>query len=231
MARFLLDLLSRSWDNFLKALGTTTLGFFVPTIISIIGIGIAGLLISIHRQGRQIALARWTKSVSKTVGGSTAIAIIVYGSIFGWNLLRTLETDHDSLMQLQSSEKPPARSESAIPGQQFNSPPKKTIVSAVVMKELRRLNTEGSVIGNEYALSVNDPKRKKAAVDKYSAWIAKSKTVLDVSVGSSFGTRFKNASPLMGGCPNLEVDDCVMWQDIVGRTYALTIMLSELQTD
>lgn len=97
MASFYWDLLGRTWQAFVGAFGNTTLGFVVPVIvIPVVGLVLV-FLVTLIREGR----AGVKTHLGKTFTLAAIVAIcgeaLVYGSIFGYWLLRTVYQYHQEL--------------------------------------------------------------------------------------------------------------------------------------
>jgi hypothetical protein len=227
---YFIDLLFRTTHYFLTTLGTSLLGFFIPAILSVAGITMT-LVRVFRRQGWAAVIAHWQRSLRKTFVVALAVGFAVYTPIFVWSLVSTIYNDHLENQNLRT-ENQRLRIQLGSPnsrnGNTSNPLPQSVVVSQSAISELRRLNAEGNIISLEYATKPN----KRAVQSKYAAWMTKTIDVLDTKINPSYGQRFKNATPYLGSCPTLgAVDDCTAWQDMVGKSYELEQILSELHTE
>src|ERR1035437_8853950 len=97
MASFYLDLVGRTWQGLVGALRDTTLGFGVPGHgLPVVGLAL-GVLVTRIREGR----AGVKTHLGKTFTLAAIVAIcgeaLVYGSIFGYWLFRTVYQYHQEL--------------------------------------------------------------------------------------------------------------------------------------
>jgi hypothetical protein len=90
------NLLSRSWDSFLHAMGTTGLGFFTPLVVFVLTV-LATLGVIVWKQGKDAMKQHWKQSAAITTGVTLAVMLVVYSPIFLWNVVKTVYSDHEGL--------------------------------------------------------------------------------------------------------------------------------------
>jgi hypothetical protein len=91
------NLLSRSWDAFLSAMGTTGLGFFTPVLVFALTV-IVTLLVIFFREGREKMIQHWRETAGITVVVTVLVMLVVYVPIFTWNVVKTVYRDHADLV-------------------------------------------------------------------------------------------------------------------------------------
>jgi len=94
----LYNLLSRTWLNFLRYLGTTGAGFITPILVALCTV-VGTLAVIGYLHGRQAMLKHWWENAAITAVVTTAVLLIVYGPIFGSELAETVYEDHENLVR------------------------------------------------------------------------------------------------------------------------------------
>lgn len=92
------NLLAQSWHSFRDSLGTTTLGFIAPLVVSVLSIVLT--LYSILRQhGKDAMLKHWKEDAKIAVRVTVIVTVLVYGPIlFYEGLVKSVFDDHQSLV-------------------------------------------------------------------------------------------------------------------------------------
>jgi hypothetical protein len=94
-----INLLHRSWHLFLIGQGTTALGFMSPYIVSFFAVIVAGLLV-LHVRGKSAMIQHWKQSLGIVFGAALIGNVLWFGSIFSWDLVKTVYEDHDALVSM-----------------------------------------------------------------------------------------------------------------------------------
>jgi hypothetical protein len=90
------NLLSRVWNSFLHAMGTTGLGFFTPLVV--LGLSVILTLIFIFfRDGKKKMKEHWEQTALVTTIVTLAVMMAVYSPILCWNLIKRVYSDHYDL--------------------------------------------------------------------------------------------------------------------------------------
>ncbi len=92
-----ISLAHRSWDAFITAIGSTTLGFTAPFVVPIIGFLLV-LLVAFTRQGRKGVGEHIKRTLTIAAFVGLTGGLIVYGSIFGWSVIKTIFVDHQAIV-------------------------------------------------------------------------------------------------------------------------------------
>jgi hypothetical protein len=93
-----INLLSHSWDSFRSALGTTTLGFIAPLVVSVVSI-LATLYYILRKHGKEAVLKHWKDDALIALRVTPIVTILVYGPIwFYQGLVKTVFNDHQILV-------------------------------------------------------------------------------------------------------------------------------------
>jgi hypothetical protein len=93
-----LNLLQKSWDSFLSALGTTGLGWWVQGIIWFFATEIATYLVVWITRGKAAMKDRAMQNFKIGLYAWLLVMVFVYVPIFGWNVVKTVYSDHQSLV-------------------------------------------------------------------------------------------------------------------------------------
>jgi hypothetical protein len=90
------NLLVRSWNSFREALGTTTLGFVAPLVVSVFSI-VATLYYVLRQRGREAMLKHWKEDAVMALRVTAIVTVLVYGPIlFYAGLVKTVYSDHQN---------------------------------------------------------------------------------------------------------------------------------------
>ena len=88
------NLFNASWQSFRNSLGTTTLGFVAPLVVSILSI-VVTLYFVLRQQGREAMLKRWREDAWIALRVTFIVTVLVYGPIWFWKgLVETVYNDH-----------------------------------------------------------------------------------------------------------------------------------------
>jgi hypothetical protein len=99
MRHHLVNLLDRSWYSFRTALGTTTLGFVVPLIVTVLSIAVT-LFFVLRRRGKREMLKYWREDAVLTLKVIAVVTALVYAPILVYEgLVKTVFTDHEFLVE------------------------------------------------------------------------------------------------------------------------------------
>jgi len=101
MPGFYWELLGRSWHAFIASLGSTTLGFLTPGIVVPIVGTLLVFVVTLAREGRGGLMTHLGKTFTLAAIIAFAGEVLVYGSIFGFETLRTIYADHQELSTLR----------------------------------------------------------------------------------------------------------------------------------
>src|SRR2546426_7474699 len=92
------SLVWRSWESFRNSLGTTSLGFIAPLIVSLISI-VTTLYYILRQHGRDAMLRRWKEDAAIALRVTAVVTVFVYGPIFIYQgVVKTIYEDHRSLV-------------------------------------------------------------------------------------------------------------------------------------
>jgi hypothetical protein len=92
------NLMGHSWDSFLRAMGTTGLGFITPVLVFALTI-IVTLFVIYFREGRDAMRQHWKETAAITATVTLGVMLLVYGPILFWNVVKTTYDDHESLVE------------------------------------------------------------------------------------------------------------------------------------
>jgi hypothetical protein len=98
MLPHLINLLARSWDLFLHAIGTTGLGWWVQGIILFFATEIVTYLVVWKMRGKDAMKARAAENFKIGLYVWAIVVVCVYGPIFSWDVVRTVYGDHQLLV-------------------------------------------------------------------------------------------------------------------------------------
>jgi hypothetical protein len=92
------NLLTHSWNAFRESLGTTTLGFVAPLVVSVFSI-VVTLYYVLRQHGREAMLKRWKEDAVIALRVTAIVTVLVYGPIlFYEGLIKTVYDDHARLV-------------------------------------------------------------------------------------------------------------------------------------
>lgn len=97
MFHHFVNLLGRSWIAFVDSLGDTSLGFISPYVVPIVGLVVYGWVIH-QRDGWEAVKQHLKETLTRAVIVAIAAEVLVFGSIFGWTVVKTVYADHQSLV-------------------------------------------------------------------------------------------------------------------------------------
>jgi len=99
MLSHFLHLLAASWHLFREALGTTTLGFIAPLIVSVGSIVIT-LYWVLREHGKEAMIKRWREDAWIALRVTAIVTTLVYGPIWFYDgLIKGVYEDHMGLVQ------------------------------------------------------------------------------------------------------------------------------------
>lgn len=101
-----LNLLHRSWDAFLRAEGTTGLGWIGDRIVLPIGAFLVALFLIWLYLGRPAMKEHWGKLTGIAFVAAVGVFLLWHGTIFAWNVVATIYDDHHSLVERLNAPKP-----------------------------------------------------------------------------------------------------------------------------
>ncbi|HMF75372.1 MAG TPA: hypothetical protein VK604_06880 [Bryobacteraceae bacterium] len=90
-------LLSRSWDSFAEAEGSSTLGLVSNWIYTLLVFGIT-LLIIWSSHGWKAVMQHWQKEIVTALRVAIVVSLLVYGPVFVWQAIKTVFNDHAQLI-------------------------------------------------------------------------------------------------------------------------------------
>lgn len=93
-----LHLLGHAWYAFKTALGTTTLGFVAPLLVSLVSI-VATLYYILQKRGKDAMLKHWKEDAVIALRVIVVVTFLIYGPIlFFVGLVKTVYDDHERLV-------------------------------------------------------------------------------------------------------------------------------------
>jgi hypothetical protein len=96
------SLFLRSWDNFTASLGSTTLGFFSPFLVPVVGVCVFGY-VAHRREGWSGVRAHFGKTLSLAALVAILAECIVYTPLFVSDVVRVIYTDHQDLVRVNQA--------------------------------------------------------------------------------------------------------------------------------
>lgn len=96
MWNYYCSLFKDCWEAFRASLGTTSLGFVAPLIVSVLSIAIT-LFIVLKKQGKEAMLKRWREDAAIALRVTLVVTAVVYVPIFVWSSIHTIYGQHESL--------------------------------------------------------------------------------------------------------------------------------------
>src|SRR3984957_12207973 len=98
MWHHLVNLSTQSWHCFRDSLGTTTLGFIAPLVVSALSI-VLTLYYILRQHGREAMLKHWKGDARVAAKVTLIVTVLVYGPIlFYEGLIKAVYDDHQSVV-------------------------------------------------------------------------------------------------------------------------------------
>ncbi len=95
-----ISLLLHSWESFRNSLGTTSLGFIAPIIVSVVSVA-AALYFILREQGMEAMKIRWEQDAWIALRVIVVVTVLVYGPIFLYQgFVQTIYQDHQWAVRL-----------------------------------------------------------------------------------------------------------------------------------
>jgi hypothetical protein len=95
-----ISFLLRSWESFRNSLGTTSLGFIAPLVVSVVSV-VATLYFILREQGMAAMKISWKQDAWVALRVIVVVTVLVYGPIFLYQgIVRTIYNDRQLAVQL-----------------------------------------------------------------------------------------------------------------------------------
>jgi hypothetical protein len=222
------NLLLRATKLLVGWLSTSLLSILVFTVGVPTSVFVLSVLYRWYRGGRTVSLKRLFKESAASVAIGVGVCVLAWVFLFGWAVVRTIYTDHQSLVSASGALKSrtatlQAQLEKAKSPNPHRATPDQREERKKIRNGITKLLQEGVAL--QHSCLVN--KEQMELGTQANEWSDKTYKYLN-SVDSSYGARFSAAS----GLPNLNIvvpqPNNNVWNYLNAKNQVLGQILAEL---